>query len=71
LASTANALSNRNIPSSGTFNAKLVEPVSYVTLPSDWLNIPLKGKDESAPKYYATLFREILKAFNPFCCFVF
>jgi hypothetical protein len=75
LASTVNALSSSNIPSSGTFNAKLVRPVSYVTLPSDWLNIPLKGKDENTPKSfsgnYATLFREILKAFNPFCCFVF
>ena len=76
LSSTVNALSNSNIPSSGTFHAKLVRSVSYVRLPSEWLNIPLKsGKDENAPKSfsgnYTTFFYKILKAFNPFCCFTF
>jgi hypothetical protein len=48
LLSTVNALSNSNIPSSGTFQAKLVRSVSYVRMSSDWLNIPVKSGDVSA-----------------------
>ncbi|CAB3979111.1 kDa in NOF-FB transposable element [Paramuricea clavata] len=75
LLSTVNALSNSNIPSSGTFQAKLIRSVSYVRMSSEWLNIPVKsGKVSARTSFtgnYTTFFYEILKTFNPFCCFVF
>ena len=39
---TANTLSGSNIPSSGVFRATLTRPVTFVSLPIEWRDIPIK-----------------------------
>ena len=76
---TARSLSNSNVPSSGTFRAELNKNVSIVSLPSAWRDIPVKniterktGKTHRAfDAGYTSFFSEVLKKFNPYCCWIF
>jgi hypothetical protein len=76
---TAKSLSSSNVPSSGTFRAELSKDVSFVSLPSKWRDIPVKnvadqkrGKTHRAfDAGYTSFFSDILKKFNPYCCWIF
>ena len=76
---TAKSLSKSNLPSSGIFRAELSKDVSYVTLPSSWREIPVKNiTDQKQRKThrafdagYTSFFSDILKKFNPYCCWIF
>ena len=71
-------LSGSNIPSSGIFRCQLRRAVSLVLLPSEWREIPVKHvirrsqqMDHQAFEGNYTFFSNVLRKFNPYCCWVF
>ena len=76
---TAKTLNGSNIPSSVIFRCQLKRAVSLVSLPSEWRHIPVKrvtGRSQQTDHRafegnYTTFFSNVLKKFNPYCCWVF
>ena len=76
---TAKTLSGSNVPSSGIFRATLTRPASFVVLPIEWRNIPIKvitGKNKythhrAFGREYVAFFSNILKRLNSYCCWIF
>ena len=76
---TVKTLSGSNVPSSCVFRATLTRPVTFVSLPIEWRDIPIKvitvkGKSTGHRAFageYVAFFPDILKLFNGYCCWIF